>query len=484
MFLKKTKRNGRVYLSVVQNYRQDGKVRSKTIESLGYVDELVRFYPDPINFFTQQVAQMNREREAQGGSVLLTIDRDERIEPDRPGSIQLGSAIALGYLDLFGVGKSLALHPHAGRVLELLVSARMLHAVPVHETWNSRNKFTRACDFSYSQVFASLEDLAEAAPSLVRSLNARYDQVRGPRLLDNVRIVFSNYVFNWPDDDASGGPDEMGLQGRARLCLAIDGGGIPYAYRMVPYDMDADQVVDLVLSLKDEVGARHAMLVAAQLPEAVAVMDALTANGDGFVLLQPAESLARETIEWIDDPEGYDRTRNGSYGIKSHRIARHSTDSRGGVHDLKEIALRSSSATGSQAFCIVSSEVDRSDAAIFNVYRELWRVHEPFQVISADFIQTPYPLDARAHLKAHFLVCYVAFFLLRVLRQDMDWRFNAAEVADALLAMEGAYVSENWYVFNYRTAVTDAVQQAAGVPVGKRLMSRAEIRGVPALISA
>ena len=105
-------------------------------------------------------------------------------------------------------------------------------------------------------------------------------------------------------------------------------------------------------------------------------------------------------------------------------------------------------------------------------------------MISADFIQTPYPLDARTHLKAHFLVCYVAFFLLRVLRQDMDWRFNAAEVADALLAMEGAYVSENWYVFNYRTAVTDAVQQAAGVPVGKRLMSRAEIRGVPALISA
>ena len=160
MFLKKTKRNGRVYLSVVQNYRQDGKVRSKTIESLGYVDELVLFYPDPINFFTQQVAQMNREREAQGGSVLLTIDRDERIEPDGPGAIQLGSAIALGYLDLFGVGKSLALHPHAGRVLELLVSARMLHAVPVHETWNSRNKFTRACDFSYSQVFASFEDLA------------------------------------------------------------------------------------------------------------------------------------------------------------------------------------------------------------------------------------------------------------------------------------------------------------------------------------
>ena len=39
MHLKKTKRGERVYLSVVQNYREGGKTKTKTIESIGYVDQ-------------------------------------------------------------------------------------------------------------------------------------------------------------------------------------------------------------------------------------------------------------------------------------------------------------------------------------------------------------------------------------------------------------------------------------------------------------
>lgn len=42
MFLKKShnKKTGRTQLSIVQGYRADGKVRHKTIQNLGFLDEL------------------------------------------------------------------------------------------------------------------------------------------------------------------------------------------------------------------------------------------------------------------------------------------------------------------------------------------------------------------------------------------------------------------------------------------------------------
>ena len=40
MFLKKSVSNGRVFLSFVQGYRENGKVKHKTIEKIGYLDEL------------------------------------------------------------------------------------------------------------------------------------------------------------------------------------------------------------------------------------------------------------------------------------------------------------------------------------------------------------------------------------------------------------------------------------------------------------
>lgn len=41
MFLRKSKSHNKIYLSFVQGYRdEDGKVKQKTIEKLGYLEDL------------------------------------------------------------------------------------------------------------------------------------------------------------------------------------------------------------------------------------------------------------------------------------------------------------------------------------------------------------------------------------------------------------------------------------------------------------
>ena len=42
MFVKKSISNGRTFLVFAQGYRKNGKVRHKTIEKIGYLDDFVK----------------------------------------------------------------------------------------------------------------------------------------------------------------------------------------------------------------------------------------------------------------------------------------------------------------------------------------------------------------------------------------------------------------------------------------------------------
>ena len=60
MFLKKDKKpNGRIYLSIVEGYRESttGKTKHRKIKTLGYVDDLEKEFDDPISHFTEIAKQ-------------------------------------------------------------------------------------------------------------------------------------------------------------------------------------------------------------------------------------------------------------------------------------------------------------------------------------------------------------------------------------------------------------------------------------------
>ena len=62
MFLRKSLSNGKIYLSFVQGYRdENGKVKQKTIQKIGYLDELKKQYKDPIQHFKYIAKQKSNE---------------------------------------------------------------------------------------------------------------------------------------------------------------------------------------------------------------------------------------------------------------------------------------------------------------------------------------------------------------------------------------------------------------------------------------
>ena len=73
MYLKKTPNtHGRIRLSIVDNYYDRVKKcsRQKTIESIGFLDELQKIYEDPIAHFQKRVDQLNEEKRAKQAPIL------------------------------------------------------------------------------------------------------------------------------------------------------------------------------------------------------------------------------------------------------------------------------------------------------------------------------------------------------------------------------------------------------------------------------
>ena len=99
MFVKQQKRkNGRVYLSVVQGYRDEaGRTRTRHVRSLGYLDELRGLYDDPVAHFRAEVEAENEAARAQAAPITVTLHPLERIDKRAEGRVEMGAAVPSAY---------------------------------------------------------------------------------------------------------------------------------------------------------------------------------------------------------------------------------------------------------------------------------------------------------------------------------------------------------------------------------------------------
>ncbi len=473
MHLKIQKRSGREYLSVVQSYRQGGKVKTRTIETIGYADSFLDQFEDPIAHFRAYVDQLNRNAITQRQPIELSFGFDDEIEPSAIPPARLGAAIALGCLDALGVGDFFRARAgregfpqHAGRIFEMLATERMMHATSKRESWTARESFPRTCDFTFGEVYESLSCIARERERLDACSLRHWRRVGGEPSTNRIFLICGSYAF--PVDGGSR---------RASIAVALDEANMPLGYHDLEGRLEPKLFHEMATVLKKRLNADHAVIVAGGLRDVEPTMHELSSTGDGFVLYQRDFKSVPELEAWADDESGYAPMGGGVF-MKwriSDRTLRNSAHM-----PVKEVVLRGGGyATSYSHAMLVTSELDLNATAIVQLYRELWRQAEPFQPLEADFSSMPYPTSPQDHIRAHFAICYAAFFALRMLRWKTGWQHNAADTADALLRMEGVHLQRNYYLFNYRTDVTDDIEEALGVERARRLRARNELRSIP-----
>lgn len=83
-------------------------------------------------------------------------------------------------------------------------------------------------------------------------------------------------------------------------------------------------------------------------------------------------------------------------------------------------------------YCIVTSEQEMDDRDVIDAYRGLWRIEESFRVMKGDFDARPVYCSTESHIRAHFLVCYIALLAMRLMQLDTGRKYSAAQISEAL----------------------------------------------------
>lgn len=127
-------------------------------------------------------------------------------------------------------------------------------------------------------------------------------------------------------------------------------------------------------------------------------------------------------------------------------------------------------------YCIVTSETDMSDGEIIEAYRGLWKIEESFKVTKSDLETRPVYVSREEHIEAHFLTCYVALCILRIIQAATGGRYSARVIADELAAMCGTRLEGNWWRFDHRTDASDDLCRMAGVDLTRQNMQLKDIK--------
>ena len=131
-------------------------------------------------------------------------------------------------------------------------------------------------------------------------------------------------------------------------------------------------------------------------------------------------------------------------------------------------------------YCIVTSEQEMDDRDVIDAYRGLWRIEESFRVMKGDLDARPVYCSTESHIRAHFLVCYIALLAMRLMQLDTGRKYSAAQISEALAGVTGHLMDRNLYLFDYRTDLTDELAGAVGIDLSRQVLTRGQIRSIMA----
>ena len=77
----------------------------------------------------------------------------------------------------------------------------------------------------------------------------------------------------------------------------------------------------------------------------------------------------------------------------------------------------------------VTSEIKMADLDIYNTYNNLWRIEESFKIMKSDLDAQPVFLQKEETIKGHFLICYLAVLLERILQfKILENKYSTSEI--------------------------------------------------------
>jgi transposase len=95
---------------------------------------------------------------------------------------------------------------------------------------------------------------------------------------------------------------------------------------------------------------------------------------------------------------------------------------------------------------LVTSELDMKEREIYDVYHRLWNIERTFRMMKTQLAARPAYASTDDSIRGHFLTCYTAVVLLRLLEKKLfDDAFTAEEIIEYIRKAYVVKLGENDY---------------------------------------
>ena len=585
MFLKVAKfKNGRSFLSIVEGYREDGKVKQRVIKKIGFLDELEKNYEDPVQHFKNLAKKMTADAKADS-TFSLSIDLNSYIDNGY-------NCLNVGYLPFKYIYNQLGLNDFCinkqkrlniqfslNKNLELLVFSRILYPSSKKSTFENRNLFFAPFDngITRDSVYDCLDYFYLYKNDILKLL---WDKSKDFYQRDCSKSYYdcTNYYFEieYNDDDIideNGEIIEKGMRKRGpeknkrpdpiiEMGLLMDSSGIPMSYDIFPgNESEKTSLRPILKKTKADFGIERTIVVA---DRGLNTSDNIfyiagfnndeNSKRDGYVYGQSVRGADKEFKKWVLDEKGYKTdiidennkkiafthksrvyskeikiTRDGkrkvkvnvcqkqmvyfsfkylmkqrndrnrmikkaremiknpagytkatSYGAAGYISNIEFDRTTGEIKTEKELFLDEEKIKEEEKYdgyySIVTSEIELDDYEIRKIYRGLTKIEDTFKVSKTNFEARPTFVWTKEHIEGHFLTCFTALVMIRLLEKRMNYKYSVDRIIETAKKYNCINIDRNIYQFIYNDSIIKDISEEFDIDLNKKYRKRDEIK--------
>lgn len=130
-------------------------------------------------------------------------------------------------------------------------------------------------------------------------------------------------------------------------------------------------------------------------------------------------------------------------------------------------------------FYAVCTNLDDDPADIAKINHDRWEIEESFRIMKTEFEARPVYLQRDDRIEAHFLTCFIALMIYRILEKQLDDEYTCSKLIKTMNEMKMRKIDDYGYIPCYtRTKITDALHENAGIRTDYELTTPKSMAGI------
>ena len=122
-------------------------------------------------------------------------------------------------------------------------------------------------------------------------------------------------------------------------------------------------------------------------------------------------------------------------------------------------------------YSIVTNELNMSDTELRRIYRGLAKIEDTFKITKSELETRPTFVWTKEHLESHFLTCFVALVILRLLEQKTDKKYSVNKMIESMKNYNCTKLSNTINLFDTYDDFMEHISKIFGIKLDNSLVS-------------